>query len=146
MTDDRAVSVTVNYALNLVVATLLIAGLFTATADLVDDRRTEAIDSELTVVGNRLAADLQSADRLAQAGGADATVRIETSLPNVVAGTSYAIDVNATAGESWIELRASRSEAPVTVPFTNETAVESGSIGGGDVIVVFDDGALEVRS
>lgn len=145
MSDERAVSVTVNYAMNLAIATVLIAGLLTVTADLVEDRRESATRSELTVVGNRVAADLMSADRLAQAGD-DPAVRIETTLPSQVAGSHYTITIDATPGDPHVILRPVGSSVTVAVPFRNATAVRSGTVAGGDfAIVLADDGRLEVR-
>lgn len=144
MTDERAVSVTVTYALNLVIATVLIAGLLTVTADVVEDRREGAIRSELSVVGNRVAADLMSADRLAQAG-TDPDVRIETTLPRRVAGTYYTVTVAAEPDDPHLLLRSGDPEVVVTVPFRNETAVANGTVAGGDVSIVLDDDRLEVR-
>ena len=91
--DTRSVSVTVNYALNLVVATMLIGGVLTATGGMVQDRRESAARTELSVIGERIAGDLMAADRLAQTGsagpGADPTVSISTAVPERVAGTRY---------------------------------------------------------
>lgn len=145
MIDERAVSVTATYALNLAIATVLIAGLLTVTGDLVEDRRGEAIRSELTVVGNRVAADLMSADRLAGAGTDSADVRIETTLPGRVGGSHYTLAVNATTAESHLRLRSVDPRLTVTVPFENGTAVRNGTVAGGDVtIALADDGRLEV--
>ena len=146
MTDERAVSVTVSYAMNLAVAAILIAGLMTVTGDVIEDRRDGATRSELTVVGNRVTADLMSADRLAQAGD-DPEVRIETTLPNRVAGAHYTITVNATPPDPHVTLQPTGSSVSVTVPFRNATAVRNGTVSGGDLeIVLADDDHLEVRA
>ena len=145
MNDERAVSVTVNYAMNLAVAAILIAGLMTVTGDVVEDRRDSAARAELTVVANRVTADLMSADRLAQAGD-DPEVRIETELPNRVAGSHYSIVINATPADPHVTLQPSGSSVTVTMPFRNATAVRNGTVAGGDLeIVLADDGRLEVR-
>lgn len=145
MTDERAVSVTVNYAMNLAVAAILIAGLMTVTGDVVEDRRDSATRAELTVVANRVTADLMSADRMAQAG-TDPEVRIETELPNRVAGSHYTIAINATPTDPHVTLEPTGSSVTVTVPFQNATAVRNGTVSGGDLeIVLADDGRLEVR-
>ena len=144
MTDERAVSVTVSYALNLVVATVLVAGLLTVTGGLVEDRRQSAIQSGLTVVGNRVAADLMSADRLVQAGS-NPDVRIETVLPNRVAGSHYLLTVNASASDPHLSLRSDDPAVTVNVSFRTTTTVRDGTISGGDLsIVLVDDGSLEV--
>lgn len=146
MSDERAVSVTVNYAMNLAIATVLIAGLMTVTADLVEDRRESATRAELSVVGNRVTADLMSADRLAQASD-DSEVRIETRLPSRVAGSHYSISIDATPADPHVTLEPVGSSVAVTVPFRNATAIRNGTVTGGDLaIVLADDGRLEVRA
>ena len=138
---DRAVSVTVNYALNLVVATLLIAGLLTATGGMVEDHRRNAAQTELHVVGERLVADVQTADRLVQAGGE--TVAVESPLPEQVAGVSYSVTVTS----DGLVLETNSPQVTVRVSFATETAVEGTTISGGHVTVVRTaDGKLEVGS
>ncbi|WP_227354178.1 DUF7266 family protein [Haladaptatus salinisoli] len=140
---DRAVSATVNYALNLAVATLLIAGLLTATGGLVEDQRREAARTELSVVGQRLASDLQTADRLVRAGGE--TVAVESPLPERVAGVSYTV----TVGSNELVLETTHPEVTVRVSFAAATAVEETTVSGGAVTIVRVDGGtgdrLEVR-
>jgi len=151
--DDRGVSVTVSYALNLVVAALLVAGVLTATGGMVEDRRESTVESELSVVGERAATDLSAADRLAAVRADDPTddsydddpVSVSVSLPDRVGATRYEITVE----ESPTRLTlASRTPAvTVTVPFVTETPVEPTTVRGGDLrIVLTDDGALEVRA
>ncbi|GAA0198433.1 hypothetical protein ACFFQF_15180 [Haladaptatus pallidirubidus] len=138
---DRGVSVTVNYALNLVVATLLIAGLLTATGGMVEDQRRDAVRTELQVIGQRLSADVQTADRLVQTGGT--TVAIESSLPERVAGVPYSVTVE----PGVFVLETSRPRVTVRVSFVTTTTVEETAISGGSMTIVrADSGELEVRS
>lgn len=140
---DRGVSATVNYALNLAVTTLLIAGLLTATGGMVEDQRREAARTELNVVGQRLASDLQTADRLVRAGGE--TVAVESPLPERVAGVSYTV----TVGSNELVLETTRPEVTVRVSFATATAMEETTVSGGAVTIVRVDGGtgdrLEVR-
>lgn len=128
---DRAVSVTVNYVLTLTITTLLLSMLFVSAGGLIESQSERAIRSELDVLGQQLAADIESADRLATAGENNSTeVAIETTLPPRVAGRDYRI----TVGGSELELRTTDPEVSVTVPFTTTNEVEEGrTIQGGDV-------------
>ena len=138
---DRAVSVTVNYALNLVVATVLIAGLLTATSGMVEDHRREAARSELRVVGQRFVSDIQTADRLSQTGGD--TVIVGSPLPERVAGVSYTIRV--TSNE--LVLNTTNPAVTVRVSFATARKVKPGTVSGGSVSIhLADDGRLEVRT
>lgn len=152
--DTRSVSVTVNYALNLVVATMLIGGVLTATGGMVQDRRESAARTELSVVGERVAGDLMAADRLAEAGsagpGSDPTVSISTAVPERVAGTRYDVRVNATESNARLVLQSDTPEVTVEVGFHNDTAVQNATVRGGDLRIVLNTGPdpdrLEVRS
>jgi hypothetical protein len=145
--DDRGVSVTVNYALNLVVAMLLIGGVLTATAGMVDDRRGSAAHTELSVLGERIAADLQSADKLAEVGtdgpAADPTVAVEVSLPERVAGSGYEVTIDPSASE--IVLRPDHVDVTVRVGFHHETAVTGTTVRGGDLRITLDTDASPDR-
>lgn len=141
---DRGVSVTVNYVMTLGIATLLLSSLLVATGEVVDDRSQEAIDTELHVIGERLVASLESADRLVLADGE--TVAIDVVLPERVAGAQYRIEVDPAAGGSTLVLATEDPPQQVTVGFANVTAVEATSVSGGGVrIVLAPDGELEVR-
>ena len=138
--DSRGVSVTVNYALNLVIATMLIAGVLTATGGMVDDRRESAARTELSVLGERVAADLMAADRLAVVGSedpaADPTVEIEVSLPDRVAGTRYKVSIDPSSSE--IVLVADAVDVTVRVGFHHEMWVEATTVRGGDLRITLN--------
>jgi hypothetical protein len=141
---DRAVSVTVNYVLTITIATLLLSLLFVSAGGLIESQTEETIRSELEVLGQQLAADIESADRLATvAEGGDAEVRIETRLPHRVAGTEYTIDID----DGEIELRSTDPEIKISVQFMARTNVEpEHTIRGGDVLIEWEDDTLEVKN
>ncbi|WP_132057564.1 DUF7266 family protein [Halorussus amylolyticus] len=142
--DERGVSVTVNYALNLVVATLLVSGLLLATGNVVEDRRESAAEAELEVVGNRLAANLEAAGRLASVGGSDAEVRVEADLPASVAGATYSVEID--DGGERLLLETNTPETTVRVPVRTSATVETTRVGGGDIVITLAaDGDLEVE-
>lgn len=143
--NDRAVSVTVNYTLTLMITTLLMSGLLFAAGHNLETRQQEAIRAELEVIGQRLATGLMTADRLVQAGGDDVSVSV--SIPDRVAGTGYDIEVNASASRAYIQLTSEDPVASTNVTFVNRTAVDSLQLDGGDVnVILAADGVLEVES
>lgn len=141
---DRAVSVTVNYALNLAIATVLISGLLFGIGNIIENQRESAVRSELRVVGQRLAANVQTADRLAAVGGADSDVRVETPLPAQVAKTPYRFEIATVGGDTVVTLRTVSPAVTVTVSFHTEIPVSATETTGGDVVVTFDGTSLEV--
>lgn len=145
--DDRAVSTTINYVLALAVTTALITGLLIATSSVVEDRREATIRDGLEVVGQQVAADLMTADRLVEAGGTEVVVRSE--LPETIAGARYVVTVDAGGASPTVVLEAQGLDETVSVSvrFTATTDVVDSAATSGDVEIAYDAGAdeLEVR-
>ncbi|MFC7155115.1 hypothetical protein ACFQPA_06550 [Halomarina halobia] len=143
--DDRATSVQIGYTLSLAITAVLISGVLITAGGVVDSRQEQTVRSELTVVGERIAADLMTADRLATAGGSE--VRVDVSLPARVAGASYRVTVDTSASPPRLVLTSDDPSVTVTVAFDSTTAVDAGTIAGGDLrIVLTPSDTLEVRS
>ena len=141
--DNRAVSTTVNYVLNLAVATLLMSALLITGSGLVNDQRERVVRTELRVVGGQLADGIATTDRLANANGTQSVV-IERNLPRKVASETYSITVY---GSSDPYLLLSTSDPNVEVG-VNLTLVEGDpgvsippgpmSLSGGSVAITYD--------
>ena len=141
---DRGVSTVVGYVLNIGIATILITGLLISGASLVSDQRERTVRTELDVLGNRLAADLETADRLHRIGDGEVTVR--TALPEQVAGKAYRIDVLTSDGTVELRLETRDSSVTRTVPVRNTSGVKSGTVDGGDLVIDGSAGWLEVSN
>lgn len=123
---DRAVSVTVGYAMNLALMTILLSGLFIASGGLIESERERTASDELDVIGQRIATELMAADRLVTASD-DPTVEITLDLPDRVAGSGYTVTVE----EDHLVLVATDVDVETTVRFTapvRETQVSSGNL------------------
>lgn len=151
--DERGVSTTLGYILNLTVATLVVTGLLVAGGDIVADQREQTTRSELLVIGEQLAADLVAADELAVPAEAGDTVRIERQLPREVAGQTYSIDVvNPGGSQPHLRLSATGSDVTVEVALTLETPIAESSVNGRAVRIRYADadgdstGELEVEN
>jgi hypothetical protein len=141
--DGRAVSTAAGYVLSLGITAILVTGLLVAGGGVVEERRDITSHDSLEVVGQRLAANLMTADRLA-ATSDTTTVAVSVDLPARIAGRGYTVSVDP-AG-SRLHLDATASDASVTVAFATSTPVADTSVQGGDVRIVLDGGQLEVRS
>ncbi|MDR5657021.1 hypothetical protein RH831_07475 [Halodesulfurarchaeum sp. HSR-GB] len=139
---DRGVSTAVGYVLNLGIATLLVTGLLVAGSGLVADQRERAAGAELDVIGNRIAADLETADRLVRNGNGSVTVR--TSLPNTVAGSSYRVAIESTGGNATVIVSTNDPSLARTVPVVNETPIRPTTVSGGSIVVRGNQTGLEV--
>jgi len=135
---DRGVSTALGYVLGLAILTAMITGLFVTTGEVVENQREQAIRSELRVLGNQVAADITSVDRLALAEPGS-EVRLTRSLPETVAGSSYQIDlVYDGSRPAEIELVSRNPEVSVTVRVMNGTPVLNSTETDGDVVVRYD--------
>ncbi|WP_434522062.1 DUF7266 family protein [Halorubrum sp. AS12] len=134
---DRAVSVTVGYVMTLAISTLLLSGLFVAGGSFVETQRERAAQGELTVVGERIAADIGTVDRLAAnaASREDLTVDRPVTLPDRVSGTGYRVRVTADDTRGTIALESDRTDVTVEVPFrtSENVAIENATVDGGDL-------------
>lgn len=141
--DDRAVSTALGYVLSLAVASMVVVGLLAGAGGFVGDQRERAVRTEFDVLGQRVAADLATVDRLAVAGE-NASVTVESDLPRTVAGTQYEVRVVGDASGAEVVLHAADPAVTVRVPVTNRTAVAPGNVTGGPLELTYDPTADEV--
>jgi hypothetical protein len=141
----RAVSTPLAYVLNLGIATVLITGLVVGGTAFVEDNRETVVRTELRVIGQQLAADLQQADRLVEAHTASSnpTVAVEQRYPGAVAGSAYTVKLVETTSPArqFVNLTTSGSnEVSVAVRVPTKTPIEDGSAtNGGRVVVRYAD-------
>lgn len=141
---DRGVSTVLEYVLGLAIVTVLIGGLFVTTTGIVSEERERAAESELRVLGNTLAADVTTVDRLAFSADS-ARARLERDLPDAVAGGGYRIRLEHDgSGPAVIELTAAAPDVSVTVPVMNGTAIRNSTASGGDVEIRYDGSAVVI--
>lgn len=145
--DDRAVSQALNYTLILGISAILVVGLLTAGGNFVESQRDSVVDSELKVIGERLASDISMADRLVRAGDTSPTVNLTAQLPGDVSGQSYDVAIVTSNGNASIELTSSSLDRRVTTNLANTTAVAPVSVTGGTVEIYYQPapGRLVVR-
>lgn len=151
---DRAVSTAVSYALILGIVALLLSGVTMGFAPLVMSQQADATHSTFAVIGNDVAGDIASADRLAVSASANGTVVLRTRLPDRVGGSRYSIDIaeqNETNDEQRydITLKSVDHETSATVGLRTQTAIDTDEIDrltGGTVEIVLKDGTLVVNN
>jgi hypothetical protein len=142
--DDRAVSTALNYALTLGIATILVIGLLTAGGNFVRDQRDDVVVSELEVIGERLAGDLATTDRLAQIRHGSTSGAVRSELPRRVAGASYDIQIRTSERNVTLALTSNAIDRTVTTPLSNTTAIAPTNVTGQPLTIAFDGGQIEV--
>ncbi len=143
---DRGASTVLGYVLNIAVATVLITGLIFAAGNLVADQRERAVRSEFDVIGNRVAADLETADRMVRASNGG-SVSISTSLPTHISGQQYLISIEPDGSEIDVVLEMERPDVTVRVDVNNSTTVEPTTVTGGELKISGSNGGpVEVQN
>ncbi|WP_416839344.1 hypothetical protein [Haloferax sp. DFSO52] len=137
--SERAVSTTLGFVLTLSITTILISGIMAGAGGYVATEHERVTETELEVVGQRLAANLESVDRMASSSDDETVERVSTrlELPNRVAGTTYRISVE--SGSNQLVLRSVDPEVTVSVTVETTAQLEDGSVDAGVVIVTSDD-------
>jgi len=133
---DRAVSSTLNYVLSLGIMAVLVTGLLSAGGGFVEDRQEEVIRSELEVIGQQVASDVQRADRLVTAGDDNR----EVTLAPVAPGADQRNGVSDIAGdhpETELVLISNDPEISVSVRVQTTTDLAPSNAGGGTVVVTY---------
>jgi hypothetical protein len=149
--DDRAATSVLSYVLTLGITALLISGLLIAGGNVVDGQRERVVRTELRVVGQGLAADISTVDRLARS--TDQPVELTRETLSRVAGVGYSVEVDevATPGATnngyRYELRLSTDvpDVEVLVGFSTQTRVAETAFSGGDVRVAYDPGTDDLE-
>lgn len=148
---DRGQSISINYTMSLIVVTVLISGLFIATNDFLEDERENVTRSELEVLGNRIAADVATTDRLARSTDGDARVEVRTTIPRSVAGSEYEVTITSSSPadiehyDVEIQLRAPGTRVTKNVTTRTAFAVEDSHLNGGPFEIVYDGSTIEVN-
>lgn len=141
--EDRAVSTALGYVLSLAVASIVVVGLLAAAGGFVEDQRERAVRTEFDVLGQRVASDLATVDRLARAGD-DATVTVESELPRTVAGTQYQVRIVGDPSGATVVLHSSTPDVTVRVAVTNRTAIAPANVTGGPLEIAYNRTSDEV--
>lgn len=134
---DRAVSTTLNYVLALGIAALLVTGLLTAGGNFVADQRDTVVREEMNVIGQQLSANIEQADRLANASdSSDPVVQVNETFPDNVGRSEY--DVRLDADDEQLVLTSTNPEETVRVNVSTNADLEESRVDGGKIIVRYD--------
>jgi len=144
---ERGATTALRYALLLVIVATMVSGLFVGVGELVENQQERAIATQLETVGNRLAADLGTANHLVETGsgpGAAPTVELRTRLPDTVAGSEYRVRVTGSGPRYTLALRSFDPVVETTVVVRSSAGID-GSVSGGRVRIEYDGTGLVMR-
>ncbi|MFC7234478.1 DUF7266 family protein [Halosegnis marinus] len=133
----RAQSTTVGYLLSVAVATLLVVGLVAGVGTFVESEQRAAVDDQLRVVADRLAAQAVAVDTLARRNGG--TAYTEPDLPARVVGSTYRVALVVEGGDTLVRVSTADPAVTVTVPVAVGVPVTESGTTGGDLALCYDD-------
>lgn len=140
-TDIRGVTFTVSYVLTLGITVLLVAGVLITAGQVVQDQRELAIEDEATVVGDEVAASVMAADRLVREGN-NGAVTIGVDLPRTLADRTYTITLTSDA----VVVETTSPQVRLEVPLRSVTTIQSETVAGGDLRVVYESGSVTIEA
>lgn len=141
--NERGISVTLDYILMLMIATILLAGIVAVSGSLIDGQVDQGIDSELRTAGETLAVELQEVQRLVSASDDETTIVSHTpTLPTHVSGHTYTIAID---DGSTILLEADRPGTTVRVSTAaSDLQPTDEPVRAGDVRIAVTGGTIKV--
>jgi nucleoside-diphosphate-sugar epimerase len=145
----RGTSITLNYVLVLGISTILVTGLIMAGGSFVEDQRETVIESELRIVGNHVAANLEQVDRYVNASesGDPATAHINQTFQEDVTGSTYLIELLENGGDPQLLLTSTTGDIEVRVNLAVRTPVDDdAAASGGEVTAAYESGELVIRN
>ncbi|MCU4926761.1 hypothetical protein OB905_12355 [Halobacteria archaeon AArc-dxtr1] len=134
---ERAVSTVVGYAIGIVVVAILAVSLSMAANGLVETQQERATEAKLGVYAEQLAADIETADRLAQQGDG-ANVSVATELPQTIGTERYAITITVVDEQPSLRFELHRSSSAVERGLATTTPIELTTVRGGSVMTTVD--------
>ena len=147
--DDRGLSVAINHVLTIGITTVLIAGLLIGMGSMLDTQTDRSTERSLETIGERLAGEIASADRL---GSEEGDVTISTDHPRTVTQSTYTVTTHEECDEaplvtddtSCLELSA-QGDVTVYVPLAVNASLDENSVQGGSIDVVYEDDEIRLE-
>lgn len=136
--SSNAVSVTTGFILNVGIATLAVSLIMFSLQGMFTDLQEESAESEIRVVGENLAWELEKAERMAEN---EAEGELQYQSPRL---GMYEIRVH----ESYLHLRKSNADVIVNHTVSNwedPNSVPYNTSGGQNHIIEYDSGGVEIR-
>jgi len=135
---DRGIETVLSHVLSVAITTLLIVGLVASATGYLDAQKQRAAEQELRSIGNKLASELATADRLARSGD---SVELTSRQPETVAGSVYTASLVDCSSPVCLRISADNYDFSMLVPIENETTLSMTSRGGGRFRITSDGGA-----
>lgn len=150
---DRGVSIAITHVLTLGITAILISGLLISSATLLDAQQDRSAEQSLETIGERLAGELSSVERLGADGESDTTVRLTVEHPSMVASQRYTVSLHDSCGEAplitedtgCLQLATNDGDVDVYVPLTADEIGGESEVSGGTITIIYDEDGLSLE-
>ena len=119
--SDSAVSVLVGYIINIGIAAIVVSVTLLLLQGVFTDAQDSAVESEMEVIGQSFASELERVDTISNRTDANANVSTTVSLPESDNSYSLTVLYNNSNEAAWINVDS--GSASVDIGFVNETAI-----------------------
>lgn len=138
----------VTHVLAIGISAALVALLLAGSGAVLEAETERVAERSLEGVGQDVAGGIEAADRLASDEDAETTIRVDA--PRTVARTGYSVearnDCNGTANDAGcLRLSAHAVDATVQVPVSTAADLEPGTVSGGSIEIVIEDGRVALE-
>lgn len=140
---SRGVSIAINYVLVIGIAAIFTLGVLFFSGVFVEDQRERAIQDQLEVVGTQLGAEIEQIDRLVTTSG-EAELEVQPELIEMVAGTTYTVEVDSQAGELVLRSRSPQVEVRTSVSSVSSD-LTSETVRGDAVKLTYEEGVIRIE-
>ena len=147
--DTRAVSPAVTQALTIGISTILISGLLLSGGQYIENRQEDTVRTGLQDIGSGVTSDLVRLDQF-PTSSLEGDLQFRSEYPSELAGQGYRIEV-VDGSPVTITVSSTTESLSTTVRFESDPDVCESTVGGGAVVVAYDEdgnggsGCLEVR-
>jgi hypothetical protein len=146
--DDRAVSSAVTYSFIVIITLVLTGGLVVGTDALINDQRQQVVTDQLDVVGQRMAATIETADRLSATTNDPDSLAITREFPQRLAGSAYQIRVDHNPSSSdytlYVETVDGDLSIAVRVSVSSASGIGETTVAGGETRVRYEPSSDEL--
>jgi hypothetical protein len=150
-TADRGVSIAVSHVLPLAITTVLISMLLIGASSVLDAETDRSAERSLETIGERLAGEIDDADRLL-ADGTRESMEITVDHQRTVPNSAYTVEVRQDCDSplladdaGCLRLSADDLDIAVFVPLADGVEVEERTVRGGTIELVGREGSDELR-
>lgn len=154
--NERGVSVALSHVLTLGITAVLIAGLLMGASAMLDGQSERGAEQSLETIGQRVASEVASVDRLAREDPQPGTLRLRVDHPDEVSGVTYSVELRDGSGctgplledaETCVVLSAPGARTTVSIPLAVETPIAGdASAQGGAMTINYEGGEIRLES